>query len=70
MQKPIIVIWLVDFAVQKFVIVVWLVIFVVKKLVIVRDWIIVADDDSIAFDFRTLSSIFYVMFTCFFSLML
>ena len=38
------------------------------KVVIVRDWIILADDDSIAFDFRTPSSIFYVTFTCFFSL--
>ena len=43
--------------------------FVMQKLVIVRDWIILADDDSIAFDFRTSSSIFYVTFTCFFSLM-
>ena len=40
------------------------------KVVIVRDWIILADDDSITFDFRPLSSIFYVSFTCFFSLML
>ena len=29
-----------------------------QKLVIVCDWIILADDDSIAFDFRTTSSIF------------
>ena len=28
-----------------------------QKLVIARDWIILADDDSIAFDFRTPSSI-------------
>ena len=34
-----------------------------QKLVIVRDWIILADDDSTALDFRTPSSIFYVMFT-------
>ena len=40
-----------------------------ENLVIVRDWIILADDDSIAFDFRTPSSIFCVTFTCFFSLM-
>ena len=33
---------------QKVVIVVLLVIFVMQKLVIVRDWIILADDDSIA----------------------
>ena len=39
-----------------------------QNLVIVRDWIILADDDSIAFDFQTPSSIFYVTFTCFFSL--
>ena len=30
-----------------------------KKLVIVRDWIILAVDDSIAFDFQTPSSIFH-----------
>ena len=36
--------------------------FVMQKLVIVSDWIILADDDSIAFDFRTPSSIFYVTF--------
>ena len=53
----------------KVVIVVLLVIFVVQKLVLVLDWIILADDDSIAFDFRTPSSIFYVTLTCFVSLM-
>ena len=42
---------------------------VMQNLVIVRDWIILADDHSIAFDFRTPNSIFYVMSTCFFSLM-
>ena len=41
-----------------------------QKLVIVRDWIILADDDSVAFDFRTPSSIFYVTFTCLFSLIM
>ena len=41
--------------------------FAVHKLVIVRDGIILADDDSIAFDFRMPSSIFYVTFTCFLS---
>ena len=39
------------------------------KLVIVRDWIILADNDFNAFDFRTPSSIFYITFTCFYSLM-
>ena len=29
-----------------------------QKIVIVRDWIILADNDFIAFDFRTPSSIF------------
>ena len=40
------------------------------KVVIVLDWIILADDDSIIFYFRTPSYIFYISFTCFFSLML
>ena len=44
--------------------------FVVQKLVIVRDWIISADDDSIAFDFRTPSSVRHITFTCSYSLML
>ena len=39
-----------------------------QKLVIVRDWIISADDDSNAFDFRMPSSVFLITFTCSYSL--
>ena len=41
----------------KLVIVILLVVLAVQKLVIVCDWIISADDDSNAFDFRTPSSV-------------
>ena len=44
--------------------------FCYAKVIIVHYWIILADDDSITFDFRTPSSIFYISILCFFSLML
>ena len=58
-QKPVIVIWLVAFAVQKVVIGIWLVTFVVQKFLIVRDWLISADDVPmlLIFESRVLLSI-------------